>query len=102
VVARSVLSTVRWAWQPAIGRDARNRAGIRRAFLTAGASAGVGTLLTVVASLSSGRCRLLWSTGAVVTLSYAAWTIVAVGVTTQFALAVEEASRSQGDHGTIP
>jgi hypothetical protein len=88
--------------EPAIGRDARNRAGIRRAFLTAGASAGVGTLLTVVASLSSGRCRLLWSTGAVVTLSYAAWTIVAVGVTTQFALAVEEASRSQGDHGTIP
>jgi hypothetical protein len=102
VVAHSVLSTVRWAWQPAIGRDARNRAGVRRAFLTAGASAGVGTLLTVVASSSSGEYRLLWSTGAVVTLSYAAWTIVAVSVTAQFALAVEEASRSQGDHGTIP
>ena len=102
MVAHSVLSTVRWAWRPAIGRDARNRAGVRRAFLTAGASAGVGTLLTVVAWLSSGRYRLLWSTGAVVTLSYAAWTIVAVGVTTQFALAVEAASRSQGDHGTIP
>ena len=37
-----------------------------------------------------------------VTLSHAAWTIVAVGVTTQFALAVEAASRSQGDHGSIP
>jgi hypothetical protein len=88
--------------QPATGSDARNRAGVRRVFHTAGTSAGVGALLTVVAALSSGELRLMWGTGAVVTLLYAAWTIVGVSVTTRFALAVEEASRSPGPHGTNP
>jgi hypothetical protein len=41
----------------------------------AGASAGVATLRTVVASRSSDRPRLLWSAGAVVALVYATWTI---------------------------
>lgn len=97
VVAHSVVSTVRWAWQPAIGPDARNRAGVRRMFCTAGASAGVGTLLAVVASRSSGKPRLLWSAGAVVTLVYAVWTIVVGSLIMQFALGVDEkASRSAG------
>jgi hypothetical protein len=71
-------------------------------FCTAGASAGVGTLLTVVASLSSSKLRLLWSAGAVVTLFYAVWAIVGVSVTTQFALGVEKAGRSPGQPGAVP
>jgi hypothetical protein len=81
--------------------DARNRAGVRRMFRTAGASAGVGTLLTVVASRSSGELRLLWSACAVVTLFYGVWTIVVGSVTTQFALGVEKASRSPGRPGAV-
>jgi hypothetical protein len=71
-------------------------------FRTAGASAGAGTLFTVVASLSSGKLRLLWGAGAVVTLFYAVWTIVGVSVTTQFALGVEKAGRSPGQPGAVP
>lgn len=68
----------------------------------AGASAGVGSLLTVVAVLSSGKLRLLWSAGVVVTLFYGVWTIVGVSVTTRFALGVEKASRSPGRPGAVP
>jgi hypothetical protein len=81
VVAHSVVSTIRWAWQPATGSDVRNRAGVRRMLRTAGASAWAGTLLSVVASPSSSKLRLLWSAGAVVTLFYAVRTIVGVSVT---------------------
>lgn len=102
VVAHSVVSTVRWAWQPATGPDARNCAGVRRMLRTAGASAGVGTLLAVVASRSSGKPGLLWSAAAVVTLFYAVWTIVVGSLMTQFALGVEKASRSPGPLGAVP
>jgi hypothetical protein len=57
----------------------------------AGASAGVGTLLAVATSLPSGKPRLLWCAGAVVTLFYAVRTIVGVSITTQFAFGVEGA-----------
>lgn len=101
VVAHSIVSTVRWAWQPATGPDARNRAGVRRMFRTAGASAGVGTVLAVIASRPSGKPRLLWSAGSVVTLFYAAWTVVVGSVITQFALDVGKASRSPGPPGAV-
>ena len=71
-------------------------------FRTAGASVGVGTLLTVVASRSSGKTRLLWSVCAVVTLFYGVWTIVFGSVLTQFALGVEKASRSPDQPSAVP
>ncbi len=58
-----------------------------------GLSAGLAALLTLVAIRSSGKHRLLWSTGAVVALFYAGWTITVGSVVGQFARSVEDQAR---------
>jgi hypothetical protein len=94
VVAHSVVSTVRWAWQPARDdRDAHNRAQARRMYRAVVVSSGLGALLSLVATRSAGRPRLACVTGAVVTFIYAVWTVIVGGVVGQFARSIEAQSR---------
>lgn len=98
VVAHSVVSTVRWAWQPARdNQDAHNRAQARNMYRAVVVSSGLSAVLSLVAARSAGRPRLICITGAVVTFVYAGWTVIVGGVVGQFARSVEaKARRSPG------
>jgi hypothetical protein len=103
--ARAVVGSVRWAWQPAGGNadTENNRAESRKGYRSVGVIAATAAITTVAAHQATGRGRLLWTFGAVLTWLATAWAGALVTAVTQLARAGEEPrSGPAGDRGQTP
>jgi hypothetical protein len=98
---RGVARSVRWAWQPAHGIEAGNRAEARKLYGGVGVVALVAALLTATALRSSGWRRLASAGGAVVAWLATAWVTALGTVVTEISRFAEEHPAS-GDERTPP